>query len=84
MINYYIKLIAAAIVLSALIYWFPTAIAVPKLALAIVFAVFYKLVFFDFVDFRLIYKKARETATGAGLVFIASAIFVFAFLDFLK
>jgi hypothetical protein len=36
------------------------------------------------VDIRVVYKKARETATGAGMLFIAISIMFLAVLNFLN
>lgn len=40
--------------------------------------------FFQYLDLGLIYKKARETATGAGMVFISMSVLIAAILNFLK
>ena len=43
-----------------------------------------KLVLFDYVKLELIYKKSKETATGAGMLAVSFSIFVLGILNFIK
>jgi len=64
---------------------FPVAMTMPyKLLMAAGVLIVFKEVFFSYVDIRVVYKKARETATGAGMLFIAISIMFLAVLNFLN
>ena len=52
-----------------------------KLAIILLLAIAVKLVFSVFI--LPVYKKARETATGAGMVLISLSLIVLALLNFL-
>lgn len=57
----------------------PYQLAVGYLVLAII-----KLGFFPYFSFAQVYRKARETATGAGMLFISASIFALAVAHFLN
>lgn len=43
-----------------------------------------KLVLFNYVSLELIYKKSKETATGAGMLAVSFSIFLLGILNFIK
>ena len=51
-----------------------------KLIIVMILAVVIKAVFFEYVDFYQVYKKARETATGAGMLFMGISIIISALI----
>lgn len=74
--------IALAIFISLL---YPVALTMPyKLLMAAGVLITAKELLFSYVDLRLVYKKARETATGAGMLCIAASIMFLAVLNFLN
>jgi hypothetical protein len=48
--------------------------------IAVLFAHFARKALFDYLDMGSIYKKAKETATGSGLVFLGICIVIFGLL----
>jgi sugar phosphate permease len=64
---------------------YPAALTMPyKLLLAAGVLISVKELLFSYVDLKVVYKKARETATGAGMLCIAASIMFLAVLNFLN
>jgi len=77
--NIYVKSLVVAILMAALGLLIPQA-AVIKLGVVLILAILLKVVLFDGLDFFLIYKKAKETATGAGMLFLGISIIISALI----
>ena len=77
--NIYVKSLVVAILMAALGFLIPPA-AVLKLGVVLILAILLKVVLFDGLDFFLIYKKAKETATGAGMLFLGISIIISALI----
>lgn len=58
---------------------FIAALATP--VIAVFFSHLARKALFDYIDMGTLYRKARETATGAGLVFIGICIVIFGLLS---
>lgn len=77
--NIYVKSLVVAILMAALGFLIPPA-AVTKLGVVLILAILLKVILFDGLDFFLIYRKARETATGAGMLFLGISIIISALI----
>ena len=78
-------LVAGIVIALFLSLTFPVAMTMPyKLLMAAGVLIVFKEVFFSYVDLKVVYKKARETATGAGMLYIAASIMFLAVLNFLN
>ena len=77
--NIYVKSLVVAILMAALGLLIPQA-AVIKLGVVLILAILLKVVLFEGLDFFLIYKKAKETATGAGMLFLGISIIISALI----
>ena len=77
--NIYVKSLVVAILMATLGLLIPQA-AVIKLGVVLILAILLKVVLFDGLDFFLIYKKAKETATGAGMLFLGISIIISALI----
>jgi len=77
--NIYVNSLVVAILMATLGLLIPQA-AVIKLGVVLILAILLKVVLFDGLDFFLIYKKAKETATGAGMLFLGISIIISALI----
>lgn len=77
--NIYVKSLVVAILMASLGFLMAPA-AVLKLGVAIILAILLKVVLFDGIDFFVIYRKAKETATGAGMLFIGISLIISALI----
>lgn len=74
-IKYVVLLLAAAGL------WFVLSVpALIKLLTVLLIGLVLKITLFDYVDFYQVYKKARETATGAGMLFLGISIILSAII----
>ena len=80
MINIYFKYLLLSAALTVVGLLLPQA-AFIKLAIVMLLAIVIKTVFFEYVDFYQVYKKARETATGAGMLFIGISLIISALIS---
>ena len=75
----FIKSLVVAVAMAALGFLMTPA-AVTKLGVALILAILLKVVLFEGIDFFLIYRKAKETATGAGMLFIGVSLIISALI----
>lgn len=83
LIKKYLPILVILIAIMLLVYLIPYTSLIKLYILSIVIFILYliKLLFFDYVSLSLIYKKAKETATGAGMILISISIIIFAILN---
>lgn len=83
LIDYAVLLAHIALLVVYTIYLPPAGLPY-QLAIGYLVLTIIKLGFFPYFDFAQVYRKARETATGAGMLFISASLFACAVSNFIN
>lgn len=80
MIPIYAKYLLMLLILASVSLLLPQAVAI-KLSIILILCISAKILLFEYIDLYQIYRKAKETATGAGMLFIGISLIISALIS---
>lgn len=79
-----VMFLIVVLTVCAIIFPYPYLVKPYLLTVVILTLYLIKLVAFDYINLELVYKKAKETATGAGMLVVSFSIVILAILNFIS